>query len=297
MRIFTHVNPDLDALMSVVAARLYYPAARGAEIILKPANWDGAGMDPDDIAVDMEAGGRGMKGEKGDGVVHSCFALIMTKYAPTAECLALAPVIAYVDAQDAHGNAIKYLLPPPSSEARDILDATSLSARVSWLRMIFKGDVTRIVRRLEEEFLGMLDVGRSRLRSEEEANSAELFADGAVALTVDLSVGVTIALFKRGVRLVVFQNKDGVGICREQDETLRMDHPLFRQVVVAAGEEIGNGVGNGKWFAHPAGFVFARGTSKSPASPMQTPSRVNPRDLVRVAVELLAEATQAKVAD
>ena len=94
MRIFTHVNPDLDALMSVVAARLYYPAARGAEIILKPANWDGAGMDPDDIAVDMEAGGRGMKGEKGDGVVHSCFALIMTKYAPTAECLALAPVIA-----------------------------------------------------------------------------------------------------------------------------------------------------------------------------------------------------------
>ncbi|MBI1998805.1 MAG: hypothetical protein HYS73_00535 [Parcubacteria group bacterium] len=291
MRIFTHVNPDMDALMSLVVARRYIAGVKKAEIVLRPANWDGADMDEGDVAVDMWAGGRGLKGEKGEGVIHSCFALIMAEYAPTADCLALAPIIAYVDAQDSRGNAVKYLVPEASQEARDILDATNLSARVSWLKAVHAGNVLCSVLRLEEDFEGMLIVGRSRLAAEEEARHAELFAGGAVALAVNLRTNVPSTLFNRGVRIVVFQNRHGTGMSREQGETLRMDHERCRSIVRAAGEEIGDG--EGKWYAHPSGFLFARGTPKSPA---KTPSRVNPRDLIRVAVALLAEVDAAKKA-
>ncbi|MBI3075321.1 MAG: hypothetical protein HYY92_03910 [Parcubacteria group bacterium] len=235
MRIFTHESPDLDALMSVVAARRYYRGASEAEITLKPANWDGNGMSDGDLALDMYAGGRGMKGEKGEGVVHSCFALIMMKYAPTADCLALAPVIAYVDAQDTHGNAVKHLVPEASQAARDILDATGLSARVLWLKTVHKDSLKSVVERLEEDFLGMLVVGRSRILAEEEASRAELFADGAVALAVDMKSNAVAHLYKRGVRIVVFKNSFGTGVTREQNEALRMDHPKFLAVIQAAG--------------------------------------------------------------
>jgi hypothetical protein len=49
-----------------------------------------------------------------------------------------------------------------------------------------------------------------------------------------------------------------LGVIREGSETLRMDDPALRAAVGAAGEEVGDG--DGKWFAQPAGFIFARGT-------------------------------------
>lgn len=78
MRIFTHINVDLDATASVWAARYFMANMAGAPVEFRPADWDGAEMIQGDIAVDINAGGRGIKGEKGlDGTVHSCFASIM----------------------------------------------------------------------------------------------------------------------------------------------------------------------------------------------------------------------------
>jgi len=284
MRIFTHVKPDLDALFSVIAARWYIPGARNARIEFRPASWDGVGMDDGDIAVDMEAGGRGMKGHRDDdGTTHSCFALIMTKYAPTGDCLALASIIEYVDTQDAHGNVAKHIIPDAPQETRNMISATSLSARISWLMAIHKNNIIRIIERLEEDFRGMLIVGYRRLATEEEISDVELFADGKVALVINKGKGVTYALYEKGVRVVVFINRYGMGITREQTETLRMDHPEFLKVVEAAGEEIGEG--DDKWFAHTAGFLFASGTPKSPSA---IDSKVDPRALVDVAVKLLS---------
>ena len=80
-----------------------------------------------------------------------------------------------------------------------------------------------------------------------------------------------------GVRVIVYVDGHNLGIIREGSETLRMDHPDLRAVVSAAGEA-------DEWFAHPAGFLYCRGSRKAPA---QSPSRVRSRDLAGAAERLL----------
>ena len=85
-RIFTHQNPDLDAILSVCMLWHYADAFRGAKVVLVPANWDGASLGYGDIAVDLEAGGHGIKGVvDDDGTVHSCFAALMKSSAPAED--------------------------------------------------------------------------------------------------------------------------------------------------------------------------------------------------------------------
>lgn len=115
MKIFTHFNVDLDAVCSVWAAREFIPGARSAAVEFRPANWDGNGMSEGDLALDMEADGRGIKGEKeSDGIVHSCFASIVSQYASPADQAALANLVRFVDAQDSRGSAVKFLAPDAS---------------------------------------------------------------------------------------------------------------------------------------------------------------------------------------
>ena len=102
MRIFTHFNVDLDAVCSVWAAKQFVSGAAEATVEFRPANWDGAEMSEGDLAVDIAAGGRGMKGEKGEnGIVHSCFASIVAGHASAEDRSALANLVRFVDAQDA----------------------------------------------------------------------------------------------------------------------------------------------------------------------------------------------------
>ncbi len=86
MKIFTHFVVDLDAVCSVWAAKQFISGAKGATVEFRPANWDGKEMAEGDLALDIDAGGRGMKGEKGEnGIVHSCVALIVAEYASPAD--------------------------------------------------------------------------------------------------------------------------------------------------------------------------------------------------------------------
>ena len=101
MKIFTHVSVDLDAAGSVWAAKRFIPGADKAEVVFVPANWDGTGMDNGDIAVDIYAGGKGVKGRVSpDGHTHSCFQTILERFALRADKLALCNLTAFIDACD-----------------------------------------------------------------------------------------------------------------------------------------------------------------------------------------------------
>lgn len=129
MKIFTHFNVDLDAVGSVWAAREFILGAESASVEFRPANWDENGMSEDDLALDMEAGGRGMKGKKeADGIVHYCFASIVSQYASPADQAAPAKLVRFVDAQDSRDSAVKFLAPEASREAKDALTMTGLNA-------------------------------------------------------------------------------------------------------------------------------------------------------------------------
>lgn len=241
-------------------------------------------MGDGDLAVDIAAGGRGLKGQKDpDGTVHACFSQIIVEHAPAEDRQALARLIAFIDAQDAHGSAVQHLAPGLDREAAEVLASSGINAVLRALQSRHPRNDALVCERMAEIFDGMLQAGRARARAEAEADRAEVLPGGKVAIVRDSREFATNGvLFERGVRVIVYVDGMNIGLIRHSDETLRMDALDFRGTIAVAGEHIGDDPGG--WFAHPAGFLFCRGSRKAPAT---TPSRVDPRDLAEAARLLL----------
>lgn len=276
--IYTHVNPDLDAVSSIWAVKKFIPGYADHPVSYVNANWNGAGMTEADIAVDIEAGGRGTKGEKdADGRPHSCFVFIVNKHAPEEDRTALKSVIEFIDAQDSYGSAIKYLAPELNPKAAEILRVVTIGSIFRALQISYKEpfDVLEVMSAILD---GMLEQGRNQLRAEAEADTAKILQSGKVAILRDGRHQATqFKLFDSGIRVIVYANGYDLGIFREGQETIRMDHPLIKAVVEKAGE-------TREWYSHPTGFLYCRGSRKAPAS---TPSKVNPADLAHAAQKAL----------
>ena len=284
-KIFTHERVDLDAVCSLWAVLRFIPEARNAAICFRPANWDGAEMNADDIAVDMHAGGRGMKGRKEEkGTVHSCLALLVSRFASPEDQVALASLVAYVDADDVSGYPIKHLAPYLGSSARHVIEAIDLKAV---LRAVNRSTHPRsdmaVVQSMFPILNGLLADGQSKRRALEEAKSVKRFAGGLIALKENCKEpGVDQILFEEGVWAIVFVEKMNIGILRGPERSVRMDAPEIRKVVETAGE-------TNEWFAHPAGFLFCRGSRTARA---KTPSKVDPMELVKALDEAFASDTR-----
>jgi hypothetical protein len=308
--IYTHMNLDLDAVCSIWFARqvLKHPG----EYKFVPANWDGEEMGEGDIALDINAGDKGIKGEKdADGVTYSCFRYLLRKYAkgtvgePATRSFAgsstvvkaLTPLAEFVDAQDAHGSAVKYLVPEAGKKAQEILMSTGLNAVLRAVQAIKGPDDRAVVEFMTPILDGLLKAGVNRIKAEGEADAATIISDktgifaGGVAVVRNAKHYATNGiLFERGIRAVVFVDGMNLGVCREGGERVRMDAEPVREVVQEAGEEK-------EWFAHPAGFLYARGTRKAPAT---TPSKVDPERLalaVRKALVTSGESLSAATAN
>lgn len=279
MAIYTHYNVDLDAVASVWAVRRFVPGMEKALVEFKPANWPGDGFHSGDMAVDINAGGLGLKGKVDpDGTVHSCFASVVASYASEEDQRALVHLVRFVDIQDAHGSTVNHLAPDLPDYSRRTLYYTGINSVLRALQEAHSRDDELVVERMSEIFDGMLAMGRSRIRAVEEAENAEVLPCGKVAITRDAQEFSTSGiLFSRGVRAVIYVDGNCLGVVRGQNETIRMDHPLIRRVVEAAGEVK-------EWFAHPSGFLFCRGSRKNRVS---TPSQVDPFELAQAAASVL----------
>lgn len=290
MTIFTHFAVDLDAAASVWAAKTFIPGMVDAPVRFVSANWNGNGLAKGDLAVDISAGGKGIKGkEDADGTVHSSFASLITTYASDQDQTALAHLIAFIDAQDSRDNAAKWFLQKceadePLSKAEAVWSTTGLNAVLRALQAIDPHNDAVVVQKFGEILTGLLQIGRARQRAIIEAKRAQILNGGRVAICQDNQEFATNGiLFEQGVRAIVYVDGPNLGVIREGSVTIRMDHPIIRAVVKKAGEKVGDG--DDQWFAHPAGFLFCRGSRKAPA---ETPSRVNPRALAEALDQALS---------
>ena len=267
MTVITHMNVDLDAACSVWAAKILGPYG-DHNIRFVPANWPGPVVEGD-VAVDIPVG---IKGEE------SCFGTLLSMWGTPEDKAALRAVRAFVDAQDSSGSAIKALAPDLDRGVQQVFAGTCMNAIFRAGQRQLAGHDHRTVEWWGEILTGLHKAGLARLRAEQEADKAQLF--GPVALVVNSREFATNGvLFERGIRAVVFVDGLNLGVCREGSEKTRMDHPAIKAVVTAAGELE-------EWFSHPAGFLFARGTRKAPAT---TASAVNPELLARAVWDALEQ--------
>ncbi len=270
-RIFTHFNVDLDAVASVWAVKTFIAEMSEAEVQFKPANWDGSELQKEDIAVDISAGGKGVKGESGEnGIVHSCFAYLIKNYASPEDQKALANLVDFVDAQDAHGLAVNYFIPEVPDKEKFILASTGINAVLRAFQAFHPNNDLKVIEKMSEIFTGLLYSGRARQKAEIEANSAEILEGGKVAIVSNAKQFATNGiLYDRGVQAIIYVDGNNLGLIRSNKVQLSMSHPEIKAVVEETGEL-------NEWFAHPAGFLFCRGSRKAPA---ETKSKVEPKKI------------------
>ncbi|MFA4954078.1 MAG: hypothetical protein WC641_02100 [Patescibacteria group bacterium] len=276
MKIYTHVNVDLDNAASVWAAREFIRGGQEAELVLVSANWDGAGYIPrEDIAVDMNADGHGIKGYLRGDNQHSCFAKFMREFAPSEVQRALEPLIRYIDMLDTKGMITQQLMGGASSDATRIVAFTGLNNVFRAIKSAVRNDAL-VCERFGEILDGFLALHKESEEANLYAKEAEIVA-GKVPILRSSNPSASTALFQRGYKVLVYIDGNSLGLLRENRENLRMDRDEFREIVKQAGEEQ-------EWYAHPSGFLYCRGSRKAPA---QTPSRVDPRALAEAAARLL----------
>jgi hypothetical protein len=296
--LYTHINMDIDSMSSCWAVRKFVPGMSNAHIIRVGADWDGKDMKPGDMAVDIFAGGLGIKGiQDPDGTVHSSFAYIVSKYVKPEDAEAIRDLVRFIDIQDAHGSVVNYMtknsmIYNSDHETRRLISLTSVGAIFRAIEARFPNDPDTVFNRMCEIFDGYLEMGgAAERRARSEAERAELFANGRVALVKDKKEKRTDhILWERHVQVIVYVDGDNLGVLRRGEgfplrdgSRFRAGHPEVKKLVRQAGELP-------LWFEHSKGFLFCKGSRKAPSS---SRSNVNPYELVRV-IENVLERESAR---
>ena len=259
-KIFTHMFVDLDAVVSVWLVKRFVAGFHDAIVKFVPANWTpDSSFVAGDIAVDISAGLKGIDVED----QHHCaaWALWYDMLSPQ-DRNALSDLVAYVDLQDENGDVLT-ACGLEAHESVSLLREAGLNSIFRGLQGSIKND-TQVLALMETILDGLHDKAMARLRAEEEANTAEFFGNVAIIRNAQ-EFGTNGVLFSRGAKAVVFVDGNNLGVVRRNGLTVSMSHDSVR-ALIPTDEAL-------EWFAHPAGFLFGRGTRKAPVN---TPSKVNP---------------------
>jgi len=283
MTIYTHIKPDLDAIASVWAW-IRFVLGRGIEDMLSsvkfvPANWNGAEIGPGDVALDIEAGGKGLKGHKrtmidGSVRVMSAFASVIEKVADPGLSKALFPLTEFVEEQDSTGDGIfgiiseqGWLRDDGTPVGRKDVPASLWLCNLASLRTIYEriyGEDIKVFVEMAKILDAIYEAALEREGAQAEAIKARWYQQ--VALIENAKSKMTNGLlFEAGAKVVVFIDGFNLGAVRNSEETFNLGTIVRPIIEECASDEIQS------WFFHAAGFLAARGTYKAPAL---TPSRV-----------------------
>jgi len=296
-RIFTHKHIDLDALFAVLVAIKYILKENFIDffkdvdwrtrICFVPANWNGEEMEKGDIAVDLKVNGKGMKGEVDPGErVGSATHQIVETYAPSEDKKALQYLIAFIDGEDASGNAIdEFFNEERNTNQKEIIAEFKRIFRVGSLSGVFRAVQTdkKISNTSEEAdrdvieffatiFNGMLLNGLIYLNLCKAYKSTVTFhgLNKNIALVKNGCDTLCMMAFENGAEVVVYVSGKDLGIKRKNGSKIPMDHENILAVIESFGEL-------NKWFIHESKFLVCHGSRKNPA---KTWSKISPYNLI-----------------
>lgn len=269
--IYTHLDLDVDTAASIwLWRRLHSQEAWALKLV--PATWDGSGLAEGDVALGLDAAGRGIRPRRSaDGSVASCFHRILGEHLPPEAAeneKLLRPIADLLDAQRRDGNLTR--LGFPARYGIYALSGTFLALK---LTARDEHDLLASFGRILDGFVHLAELSDEVGRLAQEAEMI-----GEVALVLDQNhPGLHRAVFRRGARFLVFKDGNNIGILREARERAHLAKLLKSRL-----EEPG-------WFFHPRGHMAARGSRRAPAS---TPSRYAPQDVARLLDAALKERAQ-----
>lgn len=293
-RIFTHLSPDLDAVFASLVAIKYgfgesfssfFKDLRWRDrIMLVPADYDGSEIKTGDIAVDIVAGGKGIKGEiESDGKVNSATLQILEKFAPIDHQKALEDLIFYLNESDSTGSAVDSIFKDEKGYCKTIEQILKAGSIDGLFRAMQKGigykDSKRIFQIFSFAFDGYLMNGINAIKSFEVYKERAKFhgkKKNIVFLDMnDVPMAVCDVAFKEGAEVIIYSNGNDLGIKRKNFSKFPVDHPLIIKVLNEAGEK-------NEWYTHRSKFFICRGSNKARA---KSPSKVRVDRLIHATKE------------
>ncbi len=271
--IFTHCNIDIDAMCSVwfTLRFILKTNLEKVKLVFKPANWDGEGMDENDLALDIHAGGRGIKGEFKNGRTHSCFQTLFNENFDKIDpefYKTIYSLSAFIDKHDSEGQNFLRAIKINGNEKSELLTLKGLF-QVFWAYKINNGDLD-VIKKFSENLDNFIDLEIKRKKIFENLDKVD---PGKVILTKNVEVPSGFLAFQ-GKKIKVYIDGYNVGVVIidpnfGNEETLN----VIREVVERAGDSFGYG---DNWSVGQDYRLICRG---SRSSPVTTPSKVNPQKL------------------
>lgn len=244
--ILTHIDVDLDAASS---ACLYYLLTFGKWIIdvieFVPADYNEP-LEQADIAIDIECGGKGIKGEK------SAFSAILEIYGSPSYKSAFKDLADLLDVYDSTGT-FPQLAGFPGMTIIDVFRyiknncVSDLYIVEVWFKII-SGIYTSFV--LHET-------------AKTAANKAEIVED--IPIIKNAPSGTSNILLARGYEFVIYEDEFNLGVIRSNTSTKDLRKalsPIFPD-----------------WFHHKSGFLSCWGGRKAPKS---SPSNISAEKLAEI---------------
>jgi hypothetical protein len=271
--LYTHLDIDVDTAASIWLWRRIYEGEEW-RLELKPATWSGDGLTDDDVALELDAHGDGIRSRRqNDGSVQSCFRVILLEHLPEdmtdeeADRLEqlVGPIADILDAQRRDGNLARLGYPPRYGIYG--LSGTFLALKYTTET---EQELVAVFSRILDGFVRLAELSCDVNRL---AREVEMIGEVAILLDRD-NPGLHRAIFRRGAKFLVFKDGHNLGVLREARERRHL------------GEILRDRIEEPNWFFHPRGHLAARGTRRAPA---RDPSRYTPHALAALLAEALED--------
>ncbi len=262
-KLYTHMSVDIDAVASLWLVKRFFP--EDFEIVFVPANWDGDGFEVGDMAVDITAGGKGIKGRiDKNGTVHSSFASLLFQCEDKKAQKVLRNLAYLIDHHDAFGGIGKV------DRRRKISSFLGLSIVLRALQSYHYNDDETVVSRMFEILDGLYKIELSREGFKKSASErVEVVGKTAILISDGQKNFSSRGLFKKGFQAVIYIDGYNMGLLVPRGVSI--NQPELIEFIKNSGEF-------DEWFFHPAGYMMSRGTRKSP---VKTSSGIDPYELAK----------------
>lgn len=294
-RIYTHIRVDFDAVVSIWFYLRFVLKSSLDDVYIKfvPANWSGDMLDID-IALDIDAGGQGIKGRKNFGSKSrsSCFKRLFDLYyenIASEEIDYLRSFAKFLDKHDT-GGIDSWRNIDVSKEENNRFSKIGLAGLIKVLHGLHS-DPSNSDYDICVAMISLLDndlrISTVKDFSSESLKTTEWLSK--VAISKDAKYNLNDYLFKQGFKLVVFIKGNTLGIVSKKGDFIKADNEYARRIIYSTGEQVANK--EGAWFAHEDGSLLVWGGVKAPA---KYPSRVDVNDLAKELNKYLQEQYSKK---
>lgn len=236
MRIFTHSSLDLDAASSVALYMLHNPRIKLFDVCFVPADYDGATMDEGDLAFDIYAGGKGLKGDK--SAFSAVLKIVDRKYQP-----AFNDVAKFIDIHDSTGDwKIAYDV-PKEERLPTMLDT------FRWMKRTINHDGF-LLHNWEKVIRGTWLSYNDFNKAKKIANKARWVGPKVALIEGQAPMQTCSILFNIGAEFVIYEDGNNIGVIRSSKSKVNLGEHLSKWFP--------------DWFHHPDGFLSCWGSIKAP---------------------------------